>query len=57
MTERAAAPGAGGTDDDLALKAVAVGGIGTGSALLLGLGVWTAVARRGARGPAGPAGA
>ncbi|MFE1113108.1 hypothetical protein [Streptomyces rochei] len=57
VTERAAAPGAGGANDDLALKAVAVGGIGTGSALLLGLGVWTAVARRGARGVRGPGGA
>ncbi|MFC7881742.1 hypothetical protein ACFUVV_07700 [Streptomyces sp. NPDC057376] len=45
--DRAAAPeAAGATDDDLALKALAVGGIGTGSALLLGLGVWTAAARR-----------
>ncbi|MGW0812574.1 hypothetical protein ACWD00_04805 [Streptomyces viridiviolaceus] len=34
------------TGDDLALKAVAVGGIGTGSVLLVGLGVWTALARR-----------
>ncbi|KFG72407.1 hypothetical protein [Streptomyces mutabilis] len=48
--DRAAAPRASGTDDDLALRAVAVGGIGTGSVLLLGLGVWTAAARRGARG-------
>ncbi|MBQ0885902.1 hypothetical protein KBZ94_13370 [Streptomyces sp. RM72] len=31
---------------DLAMKAVAVGGIGTGSLLLLGLAVWTATARR-----------
>lgn len=28
------------------MKAVAVGGIGTGSLLLLGLAVWTAAARR-----------
>jgi hypothetical protein len=35
--------------DDTAMKVVAVGGIGTGSLLLLGLGVWTVVARRGAR--------
>ncbi|MFE0854350.1 hypothetical protein [Streptomyces mutabilis] len=47
--ERAAAPRASGTDDDRALKAIAVGGIGTGSVLLLGLGAWTAAARRGAR--------
>ncbi|MFF5984361.1 hypothetical protein ACFY78_36520 [Streptomyces olindensis] len=32
--------------DDTAMRAVAVGGIGTGSALLVGLGVWTLVARR-----------
>ncbi len=32
--------------DDTAMRAVAVGGIGTGSALLVGLGVWTVVARR-----------
>ncbi|MEU4653488.1 hypothetical protein AB0G32_06010 [Streptomyces sp. NPDC023723] len=35
---------AGGTDP--AMRAVAVGGIGTGSVLLAGLGVWTVVARR-----------
>ncbi|MEV8594383.1 hypothetical protein [Streptomyces sp. NPDC052012] len=34
------------TGDDSAMKALAVGGIGTGSALLIGLGVWTVVARR-----------
>lgn len=47
--DRAAAPGsgaAGPADDDLAMKVVAVGGIGTGSLLLLGLAVWTATARR-----------
>ena len=33
--------------DGTAMRALAVGGIGTGSALLLGLGVWTVVARRG----------
>ncbi|MFF6875025.1 hypothetical protein ACFY9S_06775 [Streptomyces sp. NPDC012474] len=33
--------------DDTAMRALAVGGIGTGSALLVGLGVWTVVARRG----------
>lgn len=32
--------------DDTAMRVVAVGGIGTGSALLVGLGVWTVVARR-----------
>ncbi|MFJ6691099.1 hypothetical protein [Streptomyces sp. NPDC091294] len=47
--DRVAAPGsgsAGSAGDDLAMKAVAVGGIGTGSLLLLGLAVWTATARR-----------
>ncbi|MEU1051529.1 hypothetical protein ABZ397_02995 [Streptomyces sp. NPDC005876] len=43
--EAAAGPGEGGSGD-LAMTAVAVGGIGTGSLLLAGLGVWTAVARR-----------
>ncbi|MET9813587.1 hypothetical protein [Streptomyces sp. NPDC006355] len=32
--------------DDTAMRAVAVGGIGTGSALLVGLGVWAVVTRR-----------
>ncbi|MER5834144.1 hypothetical protein ABT116_25665 [Streptomyces sp. NPDC002130] len=32
--------------DDTAMRALAVGGIGTGSALLVGLGVWSLVARR-----------
>ncbi|MEV6962002.1 hypothetical protein AB0M97_23010 [Streptomyces sp. NPDC051207] len=36
----------GGTGGDLAMTALAAGGIGTGSALLLGLGVWTVAARR-----------
>ncbi len=45
--DRAAAPVGDDADGDLAMKAVAVGGIGTGSLLLLGLGVWTAAARRG----------
>ncbi|MFI2431623.1 hypothetical protein [Streptomyces sp. NPDC018693] len=33
-------------DDRLALRALAAGGIGTGTAVLLGLGVWTVTARR-----------
>ncbi|GHD18403.1 hypothetical protein GCM10010313_48410 [Streptomyces violarus] len=41
----AAAEGVAG-GDDTAMRAIAVGGIGTGSALLVGLGVWTVVARR-----------
>ncbi|MER7403254.1 hypothetical protein ABT373_12385 [Streptomyces sp. NPDC000070] len=41
----AAAEGVAG-GDDTAMRVVAVGGIGTGSALLVGLGVWTLVARR-----------
>ncbi|WP_443032702.1 hypothetical protein [Streptomyces sp. DH41] len=45
--ERAAAPEKGAAaSDDLAMKAVAVGGIGTGTLLLVGLGVWTVAARR-----------
>ncbi|MFI9150869.1 hypothetical protein [Streptomyces sp. NPDC053367] len=36
----------GGAADEAAMRALAVGGIGGGSALLAGLGVWTAVARR-----------
>ncbi|MFF7377732.1 hypothetical protein ACFY96_21025 [Streptomyces massasporeus] len=32
--------------DDTAMRALAVGGIGTGSALLVGLGLWTVMARR-----------
>ncbi|MFV0134836.1 hypothetical protein ACLGIH_16640 [Streptomyces sp. HMX87] len=51
VTERdreRAAPGAA-ADDDLAMKALAAGGIGTGSLLLVGLGVWTAVAQIRAR--------
>lgn len=42
--DRAAGDGSGGADT--ALRAVAVGGIGTGSVLLLVLGVWTVTARR-----------
>ncbi|MGW7542947.1 hypothetical protein ACWGKQ_17825 [Streptomyces sp. NPDC054770] len=33
-------------DDDTAMRALAAGGIGTGTALLLALGVWTLTARR-----------
>ncbi|MFC5016742.1 MULTISPECIES: hypothetical protein [Streptomyces] len=45
--ERVAAPRTGAaTDADPAMKALAVGGIGTGSLLLLGLAVWTVAARR-----------
>lgn len=33
-------------NDDTAMTALAVGGIGTGSALLVGLGMWTVAARR-----------
>ncbi|MFF4832408.1 hypothetical protein [Streptomyces sp. NPDC001315] len=42
--DRAASGGAAG--GDTVMKAVAVGGIGTGSVLLLVLGMWTATARR-----------
>ncbi|WP_435844961.1 hypothetical protein [Streptomyces coeruleorubidus] len=41
----AAAEGVAG-GDDTAMRVVAVGGIGTGSALLVGLGMWTVLARR-----------
>ncbi|WP_406007911.1 hypothetical protein OG440_18460 [Streptomyces sp. NBC_00637] len=40
------APGDGASGGDPAMKAVAVGGIGTGSLLLTVLGVWTLTARR-----------
>lgn len=43
---RDAAAGGGTTGDGTAYRVLAVGGIGMGSALLAGLGVWTAVARR-----------
>ncbi|MFD8270693.1 hypothetical protein [Streptomyces flaveolus] len=43
--QAASADGAAG-DDDAAMTMIAVGGIGAGSVLLAGLGVWTAVARR-----------
>lgn len=38
--------GGGGSDDGTTMKLVAVGGIGTGTVLVLVLGVWTAIARR-----------
>ncbi len=41
-----ASAGATARDDGTAMTVLAVGGIGAGSALLAGLGVWTAVARR-----------
>ncbi|MGZ3116598.1 hypothetical protein [Streptomyces sp. H62] len=44
--ENGPAEGGAADGDGLAMKAVAAGGIGTGSLLLVGLGVWTAVARR-----------
>ncbi|MDN0199300.1 hypothetical protein [Streptomyces sp. S.PNR 29] len=44
--DREAAAEGGTAGGGLAMKAVAVGGIGTGSALLLGLGLWTVMARR-----------
>ncbi|MFI8088920.1 hypothetical protein ACIF9R_11460 [Streptomyces sp. NPDC086080] len=44
--DREAAADGGTAGDGTAYRALAVGGIGTGSALLVGLGVWTLVARR-----------
>ncbi|MFJ8541648.1 hypothetical protein ACIRFH_06415 [Streptomyces sp. NPDC093586] len=45
--DRQAAPADGAArDDGAAMTVLAVGGIGAGSVLLAGLGVWTAVARR-----------
>ncbi|MFZ4245634.1 hypothetical protein ACOZDF_09945 [Streptomyces griseoincarnatus] len=38
--------GAGGAGDETLYRVLAAGGIGTGSALVVGLGVWTVVARR-----------
>ncbi|MGN9819954.1 hypothetical protein ACTMUQ_32030 [Streptomyces sp. SD11] len=38
--------GGGSSSENIAMKAVAVGGIGTGSVLVLGLVMWTVVARR-----------
>ncbi|WP_328770310.1 hypothetical protein [Streptomyces sp. NBC_00286] len=45
-----AASGREGGDSDATMKLVAAGGIGAGSVLVLGLGVWTVVARRRAGG-------
>ncbi|MFE9771200.1 hypothetical protein ACFYOV_05905 [Streptomyces sp. NPDC005931] len=44
--DRETAAGGDAADDRTAMTALAVGGIGTGSALLVGLGVWTVLARR-----------
>ncbi|MFD5156586.1 hypothetical protein ACFWMJ_00670 [Streptomyces hawaiiensis] len=44
--DREAAAEGVATGDDTAMRALAVGGIGTGSAVLVGLGVWTVMARR-----------
>ncbi|MER5346099.1 hypothetical protein ABT030_38555 [Streptomyces mirabilis] len=38
--------GSGGSDDATTMKLVAVGGIGTGTVLVLALGLWTVAARR-----------
>lgn len=46
------AGGHDGRDKDTLMKLVAAGGIGAGSALVLGLGVWTVAARRRAGAPA-----
>ncbi|MFF7883354.1 hypothetical protein ACH40F_44835 [Streptomyces sp. NPDC020794] len=40
------AAASGGSDDGTTMKLVAVGGIGTGTVLVLALGVWTVAARR-----------
>lgn len=55
----AASDGLSGTEavDSGALRLLAAGGIGAGTVLVLGLGVWTLVARRGGGGPPGPGGA
>ncbi|MEU5365676.1 hypothetical protein ABZ354_19775 [Streptomyces sp. NPDC005925] len=44
--DREAAVEGTAADDDLAMTVLAAGGIGTGTLLLVGLGVWTAVERR-----------
>ncbi|MEU0069102.1 hypothetical protein ABZ027_06095 [Streptomyces sp. NPDC006332] len=44
--DTAAAQGPTSTDDDTAMRLLAAGGIGTGTALLMGLGVWTVLGRR-----------
>ncbi|MFE9645271.1 hypothetical protein ACFYO0_14380 [Streptomyces sp. NPDC006365] len=51
-----AAGGRDGSDSDATMKLVAAGGIGAGSVLVLGLGVWTVIARRRAGGTAAMAG-
>jgi len=51
-----AAGGRDGGDSDATMKLVAAGGIGAGSVLVLGLGVWTVVARRRAGSAAAMAG-
>ncbi|MDQ0775963.1 hypothetical protein QF026_004429 [Streptomyces aurantiacus] len=53
VSGNAATGGDGGPGGNTAMKAVAVGGIGAGCFLLLGLAVWTLAARR--RAAAGPA--
>lgn len=52
--DREAAARGRSTDDGTAMTALAVGGIGTGSALLVGLAVWTVAARRRTVSPDGP---
>ncbi|MEV2210694.1 hypothetical protein AB0H86_04165 [Streptomyces sp. NPDC050997] len=44
--QTAAAEGGTSTDGDTAMRLLAAGGIGMGTALLMGLGVWTALGRR-----------
>ncbi|MFF8998010.1 hypothetical protein ACF1GW_16745 [Streptomyces achromogenes] len=46
VTGAAGGPGAGNSDGDGVMRLVAVGGIGSGTALLLVLGGWTVAARR-----------
>lgn len=52
--DRAAATPAGAAGGTVALRVLAVGGIGAGTALLAVLGVWTVAARRGAGHPGAP---
>ncbi|RZB18780.1 hypothetical protein StrepF001_15715 [Streptomyces sp. F001] len=44
--DRGAAGSGGAAEEDAAMTALAAGGIGAGTVILVGLGVWTAVARR-----------